>query len=146
MLSSGKTTGSGESLVQVAEEFEEGSSRKRMAWIAVFVILTVAASLAAYLLWRPANRHLEPTPYEALISQLRKDMSADDVLALFRSASDGNARAEVKAYDELSASGPRHVVSYRIGSEEPLTVRLGGPGGRTATEWCYRDHCYDNIE
>ncbi len=117
-----------------------------MLWIAIFVAATVAASLAVYLLARPANRHLEPTPYDNLIGELRATMSEEDVLALFRSVSDGNPRAEVKAYDEVSPSGSRRVISYRIGSDEPLKVRMGGPTGDTAAEWCYRDHCYDNIE
>jgi hypothetical protein len=142
----GKTAGPLDPLVQVAEEPEDDSGRERVAWIVIFVLATVTASLAAYLLWRPANRHPEPTPYDKLIGQLRASMSEEDVLSLFRSAGDGNARAEIKAYDELSAGGRRHVISYRIGAEEPLTVHLGGQTGRTAAEWCYRDHCYDNIE
>ena len=146
MLLRGKAAGSVEPMVQNAEEPEEDASLRRMLWIAIFVAVTVAASLAVYLLSRPPNRHLEPTPYDNLISQLRASMSEEDVLALFRSASDGNARAEVKAYDEPSGGESRRVITYRIGSEEPLKVRLGGPTGHTAAEWCYRDHCYDNIE
>ena len=141
----GKAAGAVDPLVQV-EGPEEDSGRKRVAWIAIFVLATVTASLAAYLLWRPANRHPDPTPYDSLIVQLRVSMSEEDVLFLFRSAGDGNARAEIKAYDELSEGGRRRVISYRIGSEEPLTIRMGGQTGRTAAEWCYRDHCYDNIE
>jgi hypothetical protein len=132
--------------VQAVEEPDEAVDRQRMLGIAIFVLLSVAVSLSVYLLMRPPNRHLEPTPYDTLISQLRTSMSEEDVLALFRSASAGTSRAEFGASDEISPSGRRRVVSYRIGSDEPLTVRLGGRTGRTAAEWCYRDHCHDNIE
>jgi hypothetical protein len=146
MLLRGKAASSVEPLVETAEEPDEDASLKRMLWIVIFVSVTVAASLSVYLLSRPANRHLEPTPYDTLIGQLRASMSEEDVLALFRSAGDGNARAEVKAYDEVSAGTSRRIITYKIGSEEPLKVRLGGPTGHTAAEWCYRDHCYDNID
>jgi hypothetical protein len=146
MLLPGGTASSVEPLVQNAEGPEEDADLRRMLWIVIFVAATVAASLSVYLLSRPANRHLEPTPYDTLIGQLRTSMSEEDVMSLFRSASDGNARAEVKAYDEVSAGKSRRVITYKIGSDEPLKVRLGGPTGHTAAEWCYRDHCYDNIE
>ena len=143
MLLPGKTAGAVEPPVQNVDELDESANRKRLFWIALFVAVTVAASLSVYLFWRPPNRHLEPTPYDNLIGQLRANMSEEDVLALFKQASDGNVRAEVKSYDEPSFSGSRHVISYRIGSDEPLKVRMGGPTGRTAAEWCYRDHCHD---
>ena len=143
MLLRGKTARAIEPQVQNIDEPEESTNRKRLVWIAIFVAATVAASLAVYLFWRPPNRHFEPTPYDNLIGQLRRTMSEEDVLALFRSASDGNARADVKTFDEPSFNRARHVISYRIGSDEPLKVRIGGPTGRTAAEWCYRDHCHD---
>jgi hypothetical protein len=146
MLLRGRAASSVEPLVQTADEPDEDADLRRMLWIVIFVAATVAASLSVYLLSRPANRHSEPTPYDTLIGQLRASMSEDDVMSLFRSASDGNARAEVKAYDEVSAGAKWRVLTYKIGSEEPLKVRLGGPSGHTAAEWCYRDHCYDNIE
>jgi hypothetical protein len=136
----------GNTAVQDADETDEATSRRRLVWIVGFVTLTVAASLSVYLFWRPPNRHFEPTPYDSLIGELRANMSEEDVLALFRSASEGNARAEVKAYDESSPGGSRRVISYRIGSDEPLKVLLGGASRRTAAEWCYRDHCHDDIE
>jgi hypothetical protein len=146
MVLPGKPARPGEPLVQTAEEAEESTNREGLGWIALFVVATVVACLTVYLLQRPANRHFEPTPYDTLIPKLRSNMSEDDVLALFRSASDGNARAEIKAYDEVSKSGPRRVITYRTGSDEPLKVRLGGSTGQTAAEWCYRDHCHDNID
>ena len=136
----------GNTAVQNADEIDEATNRKRLVWIVGFVTLTVAASLSVYLFWRPPNRHMEPTPYDSLIGELRANMSEEDVLALFRSASEGNARAEVKAYDEPSLGGSRRVISYRIGSDEPLKVLLGGASRRTAAAWCYRDNCHDDIE
>jgi hypothetical protein len=103
MLLREKAASSVDPMVQNAEEPDEDASIKRMLWIVIFVAATVAASLSVYLLSRPANRHPEPTPYDTLIGQLRASMSEDDVLSLFRSASEGNARAEVKAYDEVSS-------------------------------------------
>jgi hypothetical protein len=136
----------GNTAVQNADETDEATNRKRLVWIVGFVILTVAASQSVYRFWRPPNRHVEPTPYDSLIGELRVNMSEEDVLALFRSASEGNTRAEVKAYDEPSPGGSRRVISYRIGSDEPLKVLLGSPSRRTSTEWCYRDHCHEDIE
>ncbi|UWZ82057.1 hypothetical protein [Occallatibacter riparius] len=137
----GKTEGAARSV----DELEEGTNRKRIVWIALFVTATVAACLSVYLSWRPLNRHPDPTPYDSLIGQLRANMSEDDILALFRQASDGNVRAEVRSFDEPASKGGRHVISYGIGSDDPLKVRFGGPAGRTPTQWCYRDQC-DKIE
>jgi hypothetical protein len=142
----GKRVFSVEPLVQTAEEPDARANRKHILSVAIFVLSSVAVSSVVYLLTRPPNRHLDPTPYDSLISQLRSSMPEDDVLALFRSASEGTARAEFRAYDEISSSGKRRVITYRIGSDEPLTVKLGGPTGRTVSEWCYRDNCHDDIE
>ena len=129
-----------------AEEPDDRANLRRMFWLTAFVVFSVAASLTAYLWLRQPNRHLEPTPYDSLISQLRKNMSEEDVLALFHAANENSGRSEISAYDLPSADGNLRVVSYKLDTDSPLTVRLGGSTGRTVVEWCYRDHCHDNVE
>jgi hypothetical protein len=112
----------------------------------VFVVAVAAMSLTVYLALRPPNRHLEPTPYDGIVSELRKTMSQGDVMDLFRSASEGVQRGEIGQYDEAAATGNHHVLTYRIGNEEPLKVRFSAEDGHPLTDWCFRDHCHDNIE
>jgi hypothetical protein len=133
----------------VPEELEDSDDRANPArfWvITAFVAAFAATSLSAYLYVRPPNRHFEPTPYEGIISQLRSNMTEDDVLAIYRNAKDGNPRADYSASDETTTSGTRRVLAFKLGADDPLRVRLGGPSGDTVSEWCYRDHCYKNIE
>jgi hypothetical protein len=135
--------------VQPVEALDDSDDRSNPAqfWaMALFVAAFAAVSLSAYLWLRPPNRHQEPTPYDAIISQLRSTMTEDDVLAIYRNAKDGNPRAAYSASDETIPSGPRRVLVFKLGADDPLTVRLGGPSGNTVAEWCYEDHCYNNIE
>lgn len=130
----------------VFEEPEEIAARGRFLGMMAFVAGIAIASLAVYLWMRPANRHLEPTPYDTIISQLRSNMSEDDVMALFRAANENGGRGDLSAYDETIDGTMRRVVSYRLDNDEPLRVRMGGSQRLTVAEWCYRDHCHDNIE
>lgn len=131
-----------EPLYEAIEEPEDDANRARLLGIVAFVTVVAIASLAVYLWMRPPNRHSEPTPYDQIISQLRTSMSEDDVMALFRTSNENGARGEYSA----TAEGAQRVLVYRLQDDEPLRVKLGGPRGQTVAEWCYRDHCYDNIE
>ncbi len=128
------------------DEPDERANRNRMLALVAFVSLVAGASLLVYLSLRPPNRHLEPTPYDGIVSQLRKTMTEAEVLELFRAAGEGVARGEVAQYDETPDVGSHHVLTYRIGSEEPLKVRFNADNGHALNDWCFRDHCYDNIE
>src|SRR4051812_1239426 len=116
------------------EESEDRAGRVRFWVMALFVALFAAASLAVYLWMRPANRHFEPTPYEGIITQLRSNMTESDVLTIFRNAKDGVSRADYSAFDETAAGRTRRVLAYRVGVDDPLKVRLGGPAGNTVAE------------
>src|SRR6185437_9419650 len=131
-----------ESVLDAVEEDEDRANRARFWVMTVFVAVFAGASLSVYLWLRPPNRHFEPTPYDAIISQLRSNMTEDDVLAIFRNAKDGVSRAEYSASDETTTTGTRRVLAYKVGADDPLRVRLGGPSGHTVAEWCYGDHCY----
>lgn len=127
------------------DQAEEMADRKRFLYIILFVSAFTFVSLAVYLLLRPHNRHLELTPYENLISQLRSGMSEPDVVALFKNSIENGVPAEIATYDKLDSSGSRHVVAYRLRGDEPLEARFAAGGGGRIAEWCYRDHCHDNI-
>jgi hypothetical protein len=143
---SGRASLSVERVLEAIDEAEDRANRARFWVMTVFVALFAGASLSVYVWMRPPNRHFEPTPYDGIISQLRSHMTEDDVLAIYRNAKDGNSRADYSASDETTTSGTRRVLAFKLGADDPLKVRLGGPSGNTVSEWCYRDHCYNNIE
>lgn len=132
-----------ESVYYTPDEAEDLANRKRLLYIILLVSVFTAVSLAVYLFLRPHNRHLEPTPYDEVIGQLRTPMSQPDVLAIFKANIQSGQQAEVSTYDKVYAEGARHIVAYRLRGDEPLEVRFAA-SGRIA-EWCYRDHCHDNI-
>ncbi len=132
-----------ESHVHVLDEPEDEANRKRFFSIILFVVAFATVSLLVYLFLRPPNRHLEQTPYDGMIAQLRTNMSEQDVMALFRSFQESGQRGDLSTYDESVAGGARRVVVFKLLSDEPLAVKLQG---RSVVEWCYRDHCHDNIE
>jgi hypothetical protein len=135
-----------EPVPEPVDEAEDCANPARFWAMILFVAVFAAASLSVYLWLRPPNRHFEPTPYDAIISQLRSNMTEDDVLAIFRNARDGVSRADYSASYETTPTGTRRVLAFKVGGDAPLRVRLGGLSGNTVAEWCYRDHCHSNIE
>ena len=129
--------------VELLEDPDERANRRRLLSIVLFVVAFATVSLAVYLFLRPPNRHLEQTPYDEVIAQLRKTMSEQEVTSLMRSFQEAGQRGELSTYDEPGPAGPRRVVVFQLVSDEPLAVKLQG---NSVVEWCYRDHCYDNIE
>lgn len=127
------------------DEAEEEANRKRFLYIILFVSAFTFVSLAAYLFLRPHNRHLELTPYENVISQFRSGMSEPDVMALFKASIESGIPAEIATYDKSDSGGLRHIVAYRLRGDEPLEVQFATGRGSQIDEWCYRDHCHDNI-
>ena len=129
--------------VELHEEADEQANRRRLVSIVLFVVAFATVSLVIYLFLRPPNRHLEQTPYDDVIAQLRKSMSEQEVTSLMRSFQEAGQRGDLSAYDETGPTGPRRVVMFKVASDEALAVKLQG---NSVVEWCYRDHCYDNIE
>ncbi|HKF50589.1 MAG TPA: hypothetical protein VKB38_24710 [Terracidiphilus sp.] len=128
------------------DEFDYARSRRD--WLRIFTIVgvVVAVSLILYRILHEPNRHLEATPYDRVISQLRASMSQQDVLNLFKEDSEVARGGEISSYDEPSADGAHRVLVYKLGPDDPLTVKFGGVKGDALREWCYRDHCHDNID
>lgn len=127
------------------DEAEDRSNRMRALMCFLFVCAFTSVSLAVYLAWRPHNRHLEPTPYDGIISQLRPGMSEQDVLALFKAASQDQRTGEFAVYPEVDGSGTHDVVAYRNGKDEPLEVRFSVGDRVRLTQWCYSGQCHDHI-
>lgn len=128
------------------DEFDD--EQRRRDWVRILTIVGVilVISLGLYRFLHEPNRHLEATPYDRIISQLRTRMSQQDVLNLFKEDSEAGHYGEISFYDEPSSDGAHRVLMYKIGPDDPLTVRFGGAKGLTLKEWCYRDHCHDNID
>jgi len=143
---SGRATLPVQPAFEALEDSDERTNPARFWIMTVFVAAFATASLSAYVWLRPPNRHLEPTPYDGIISQLRSQMTEEDVLAIYRNAKDGVPRADYSAFDETTTTGTYRVLAFKVGADEPLEVRLGGPTGNTIAEWCYKDHCYNNID
>lgn len=127
------------------DEAEDKSNRTRAIMIILFVCAFTGVSIAVYLLCRPHNRHLEPTPYEDIISQLRPNMSERDVLALFKAHSQDREAGEFAVYPELDGDGTHNVVAYRNGKDEPLEVRFSVGDRVRLLEWCYSGQCHDHV-